>query len=117
MQAIMDFGRIRITAEGDAKEVFAELARASEVFGQSKCGACGSEDTTPVVREIEGNTYYEMKCNSCGCCLGFGQRRQDGALFPRRKKDEQWLPKRGWIDPRQKQGAGINHANDADTPF
>jgi hypothetical protein len=43
-----------------------------------------------------------MACKQCGCVLGFGQRRVDGALFPRRKRDENWLPNRGWIDPRNK---------------
>jgi len=114
MQAMMDFGRVRVTSEGDAKEVFEELAKAAEVFGQNKCGACGSEDTTPVVREIDGNHYYEMRCNQCGHCLGFGQRRVDGALFPRRKKGEEWLPKRGWIDPRSRSSAA---PSSDDAPF
>jgi hypothetical protein len=103
MKASMSFGQVTIESEGDTKECFTELAKAAEVFGQSKCGACGSEDVTPVVREIDGNTYYEMRCNQCSHCLGFGQRRQDGALFPRRKKGEEWLSQRGWIDPRARQ--------------
>jgi hypothetical protein len=100
MNASMIFGGVTVSAEGDAKEVFGELAGAAEVFGQNACGACGSELTVPVVREVEGNTYYEMRCQSCGACLAFGQRRQDGKLFPRRKKDENWLPNRGWVNHR-----------------
>lgn len=103
MKASMQFGAIRVEAEGDAKECFAEIASAAEVFGQSACGACGSEMVVPVVRDIDGNVYYEMRCQSCGCALGFGQRRVDGKLYPRRKKDENWLPNRGWVDMRTKQ--------------
>lgn len=101
MKASMVFGPVQISVEGDAKSCFSELAAAAEVFGQSSCGACGSEAVVPVVREVDGNTYYEMRCNSCGCTLGFGQRKVGGALFPRRKKDEQWLPNRGWTDHRK----------------
>lgn len=117
MKARMDCGKVMVEVEGDAKECFAELAKAAEVFGQNKCGACGSEDTVPVVREVEGNHYYEMRCTQCGHCLGFGQRRQDGALFPRRKKGEEWLPKRGWVDVRQKQHTSAPSGGDDTTPF
>ena len=103
MKAAMVFGSVTITAEGDAKECFTELASAAEVFGQAACGSCGSELVVPVVREVDGNTYYEMRCQSCGCTLGFGQRKQDGKLYPRRKnKDGEWMPNRGWADHRQK---------------
>jgi hypothetical protein len=103
MQVKMIFGVVHVEASGDAKECFRELASAAEVFGQSECGKCKSKNVLPSVREIDGNTYYEMKCNSCGCCLGFGQRKADGALFPRKRKDENWLPNGGWIDRRQQQ--------------
>ena len=104
MKASMILGGITISSEGDAKEVFTELASAAEVFGQHVCGSCGSELVVPVAREVDGNHYYEMRCNSCGCTLGFGQRKADGALYPRRKgKDGNWLPNRGWQDHRQKQ--------------
>jgi len=102
MKASMVFGSVTITAEGDVKEIFTELASAAEVFGQSVCGSCGSELTSPVSREVDGNHYYEMRCNSCGCTLGFGQRKADGALYPRRKdKAGNWMPNRGWADHRK----------------
>lgn len=106
MKATMVFGGVTITAEGEAKEIFAELASAAEVFGQNVCGSCGSELTVPVVREVDGNTYYEMRCTSCNCTLGFGQTKVGGKLFPRRKdKAGNWLPQRGWIDHRNKPSA------------
>ena len=98
MKAQMVFGGITIEAEGDCKQVFSELASAAEIFGQSACNACGSEKVAPVAREVDGNHYFEMRCNSCGCALSFGQKKQDGTLFPRRKKNEAWLPNRGWVE-------------------
>jgi len=81
----------------DAKGCFEELANGLEIFTQTKCGACDSDHVIPVVRENQGNHFYEMKCLQCGASLGFGQRRQDGQLFPRRKtSDGEWLDNGGW---------------------
>jgi hypothetical protein len=114
MKASMIYGAVTISAEGDAKDVFTELAAAAEVFGNNVCGSCGSEHTIPVVRDVDGNTYYEMRCMGCGCTLGFGQRKADGALYPRRKdKNGNWMPNRGWADHR-KQAAS---ASAGDSPF
>ena len=108
MKARMVFGPVQIEVDGDTKSCFAELAAAAEVFGNPSCGSCGSEQVVPVVREVDGNTYYEMRCQSCGCTLGFGQRKVGGALFPRRKgKDDTWLPNRGWANHRKTQPATV----------
>lgn len=81
----------------DVKDVFGQLSGAVEVFGNSTCGSCGSHEVVPVVRENQGNTYYEMRCTNCGASLGFGQRKADGALYPKRKdKEGGWLDARGW---------------------
>ena len=98
MKAQMVFGAVTVEAEGDTKQVFAELASAAEIFGQSTCGACGSEKVAPVAREVDSNHYYEMRCSSCGCSLSFGQTKATQSLFPRRKKNEAWLPNRGWVE-------------------
>lgn len=92
-------GGTRVEVEGkDAKDCFVQIASAMEVFRHSRCGACGSEDVSPQVRERDGNHYYEVKCNSCRAELAFGQRRVDGALYPRRKdKDGNWLANNGWV--------------------
>lgn len=108
MKAKMIFGSIHIEAEGDTKDVFKELSGAAEVFGQDTCGNCKSKNVIPSCREVDGNTYYEMRCNACGHCLGFGQRKADGVLFPRKRKDDQWLPNGGWIDRRQYQAQPAN---------
>ena len=90
--------KCEVEVEGaGVKECFAELAGAIEVFGMSTCGACDSTLTAPSVREVDGNKYYSIHCLSCGAEMNFGQRRQDGALFPRRKdKEGRPLPSNGW---------------------
>lgn len=98
MKATMVFGEVSVTAEGDCKEIFCELASAAEIFGQSKCAACGSTSVVPVAREVDSNWYYEMRCKSCNCALSFGQKKIDGKLFPRRKKGETWLANGGWVE-------------------
>jgi hypothetical protein len=88
-----------IEIEGkDIKDAFAQLAAATEVFGNNVCGACDSPRTRPIVRERDGNTYYEVKCLDCGSVLAFGQKREGGALFPKKKdKDGNWLTNNGWV--------------------
>lgn len=83
----------------DCKDLFAQLSAAVEVFSQDQCGACESNHVVPSVRENQGNTFYEMRCLNCHATLAFGQRRQDGALYPRRKnpKTGEWLDNGGWV--------------------
>jgi formate dehydrogenase assembly factor FdhD len=88
-----------VTLEADKQcELFEELATVQEVFGQTNCGACGSDQLQYVVREDkEENKYYELKCRKCGCKLAFGQHKKGGSLFPRRKdKDNNYLQNNGW---------------------
>lgn len=90
--------RIEIEVEGQAaKDCFDQLANAVEIFGASVCGACDSKNTTPVVRENQGNTFRELQCHDCGASLAFGQRKVDGALYPRRRdKEGNRLDGNGW---------------------
>ena len=92
-------GNASIEVDGkDVKDAFAQLSGAVEVFGQSECICCGSKAVVPSVRENQGNTYYEMKCTQCGASLGFGQRKADGALYPKRKdKDGNFFENSGWL--------------------
>lgn len=79
------------------KEVFKELATFEEVFGESSCGKCNSDNLRFVVRENDGNEYYELRCQSCGARLSFGSHKKGGGLFPRRKdSDNNYLPDKGW---------------------
>lgn len=89
--------KCEIEVEGDdTKACFDEVASAIEVFGATTCGACDSTNTVPVLRENQGVQYRDMRCQDCGAALGFGQRKSDGALFPRRTKEGHPLPGNGW---------------------
>ena len=79
------------------KEIFKELALIQEIFGEEKCGLCGKDNIRFVVRNVDGNDYYELRCNDCGAILGFGQHKKGGTLFPKRKDDEgNYLANKGW---------------------
>jgi hypothetical protein len=79
------------------KELFKEIANIQEIFGEAKCGVCGSENIRFVVRVVDDNEYYELRCMDCGAVLGFGQHKKGGTLFPKRKDAEgNWLENRGW---------------------
>jgi hypothetical protein len=85
------------------KELFKELAIVQEVFGERSCGLCQSSDLKYICRTVEGNDYYEIKCNKCHGVLSFGQHKKGGTLFPKRKDDSnEWLPNRGWYKWQQK---------------
>lgn len=81
--------RVVIEAEGDGlKKVFSQLADLAAVFAcADKCGCCGSADVIPQVREPQGFTYYELACRACGASLTFGQHKEGGTLFAKRKDD------------------------------
>lgn len=96
-----------IEVEGkDTKDCFAQISGAIEVFGSTGCGACGASGAAPVVRENGGNQYFEMRCRNCGSCLSFGQKRDGGALYPRRKdKEGNWLDNNGWVKFKRAESA------------
>lgn len=79
------------------KEVFKELALIQEIFGEEKCGLCDNSQIKFMVRSVEGNDYYELRCGNCGGILSFGQHKKGGTLFPKRKDDNNnYLPNKGW---------------------
>lgn len=88
--------QFEIEASGQ-KEVFKELAVIQEIFAEAKCGMCGSANIRFIVRNVEGNDYYELRCMDCGAILTFGQHKKGGTLFPKRKDDNgNYLPHNGW---------------------
>lgn len=91
--------KVEIEVDGeDVKTAFAQMAEAQEVFLNTHCGACDSSDVRLVVRENKGFVYHEVKCMECGSALAFGQKREGGTLFPKRKtKEGDWLPNNGWV--------------------
>ena len=99
MKISYNAGKISVELEGDTqKDLFAQLSAFQEVFDESACGKCGSTNLRFVTREVDGNSYYEIRCLDCGARLEFGQSQQGGGLFPRRKsKEGEWLPDGGWV--------------------
>jgi DNA-directed RNA polymerase subunit RPC12/RpoP len=97
----------RITAEFEAdthRELFTQISRFQEVFEESKCGKCGSENLRFVVRTVEENEYFELRCADCGAKLAFGSMKKGGGLFPKRKDGDTWLPDGGWMKWNSKKG-------------
>lgn len=101
MKVTYSTGNGRLSVEFDAEtqtDLFEQLAYFQEVFGETGCGKCGSENLRFQVRNVEDNLYYEIRCLDCGAKLAFGAMKKGGRLFPRRKnKDGEWLPDRGWV--------------------
>ena len=101
MKVTYSTGNGRLSVELDAEtqtDLFEQLAYFQEVFGETGCGKCGSENLRFQVRSVEDNLYYELRCLDCGAKLAFGAMKKGGRLFPRRKnKDGEWLPDRGWV--------------------
>jgi len=92
-------GRLSVELSGDdQKSIFSEIAKFQEVFEESVCGKCGSDNVRFVVRAVDDNEYYELRCADCGARLSFGVNKKGGTLFPKRKDgDGNWLPDRGWV--------------------
>lgn len=90
--------KLQFELEGSGqKEVFKELALIQEIFGEEFCGLCKSTNVKYIVRNVDGNDYYELRCADCGAILAFGQHKKGGTLFPKRKDDDgNYLPNKGW---------------------
>lgn len=101
MKVSKQVGNMIIEAEAETiKELFAELARMEEVFGEQKCGKCGCKDLKFIVRNIDDNLYHELVCTNYNCRakLSYGVHKKGGGLFPKRKDDkDNYLPSGGWL--------------------
>ena len=74
--------RMEIEVEGpDVKEAFEAMAHAQEVFLNTHCGACDSDNTRLVCRKNGKYTFYEIRCMECGCSLS-QERSNDAAIYP-----------------------------------
>lgn len=76
------------------KDLFKSICSAHEVFGETKCGLCQSENIVPVWRTAIKMTgkkqevvdYPEYQCKDCFAKLALGTIHDDtGTLFPKRK--------------------------------
>jgi hypothetical protein len=100
-------GRLTVKVSADKpKALFEELSRVGELFSQRSCGCCQSDDVFPQVRTVDKFSYYSVKCFSCGAEFKFGQKQDNGDLFPK-YKDQQgnWLPDGGWSKYKPQQQA------------
>jgi hypothetical protein len=88
------------------KEIFGTLAKIGEVFGNGKCQKCGNTDLKYVVRNVEDNDFYELRCNNmkCRAKLHFGVKKKGDELFPKRKNDDGYLADGGWVIYNPKTG-------------
>ena len=49
-------GRLSVELEGDSqRDIFQEIARFQEVFEETVCGKCGSDNIRFVVRNVDDN--------------------------------------------------------------
>ncbi len=91
-------GRMSAELEADTQtELFKQVSRFQEVFEETTCGKCGSNNIKFVVRNVDDNFYYELRCKDCGAKLAFGCHKTGGGLFPKRKEGDEWLPDNGWV--------------------
>jgi hypothetical protein len=90
-------GSVLVEVEAEnTKDLFKLIAEADEVFNaEQSCGLCNSTDIHFVVRTVDDNNFYELRC-SCGGSFSFGQKKKGGGLFPKRKDGDNWLPNSGW---------------------
>ena len=77
-------GRLSVQLEGDSqKDIFAEISKFQEVFEEDVCGKCGSDNIKFVVRNVDDNLYYELRCGDCGAKLAFGAHKKGGGTVPK----------------------------------
>lgn len=87
--------------------LFEEIARLQEVFGEEKCGLCNATDLRFANRVVEENTYHEIQCKACGAKLALSQNQKGGTLYPNRK-----------LKPNEVTGVGLRPAKvDEKEPF
>ena len=100
-------GRVSVELEAETqRDAFQQLSDFQEIFDETVCGKCASENLRFVVRTVDDNQFYEIRCMDCGARLEFGSMKQGGRLFPRRKdKEGNWLPDRGWVKWNSEKGA------------
>ena len=100
-------GRISVELDAETqRDAFQQLSDFQEIFDEVACGKCASENLRFVVRTVDENQFYEIRCLDCGARLEFGSMKQGGKLFPRRKdKEGNWLPDNGWVKWDKEKGA------------
>jgi len=91
-------GGFAVQMEGSQKDIFRDMATFQEIFTHNRCKCCDSPAKF-VVREVDGNDFYEMHCTNlqCRARLAFGQHKKGDTLFPRLRDDDgKYLKFGGW---------------------
>jgi len=106
MKVTYNTDKMSVELEGETqRDLFGQLAAFQEVFDETLCKKCDSTNVKFVVRQVEDNEYYELKCQDCGAKLAFGCMKKGGGLFPKRKDPEgNWLNDRGWVKYNRETG-------------
>ena len=77
--------------------IFKGCALLDDLFAETKCGCCGSEEIKFSKRDAENGCYLEMRCKKCGAQLSYGQNKEGGGIFAKRwDKEKGVLPNGGW---------------------
>jgi hypothetical protein len=98
-------GRLSVELEAEGhSSLWKQLAAFQEVFEETACGKCKSENLKFVVRTAKDSsgkkeyTYHELHCKDCRAKLHFGVIDDGkGSLFPKRKQDGKWVGSSGWV--------------------
>ena len=89
------------------KDAIQEISDYVEVFGEGTCGLCQSPEIVPRHRRHQDFDFYEMACLACGATLSYGQTKEGGRLFPKRKdRDGNEIGKQGWHQYQATQQGG-----------
>ena len=103
-------GKMTVELEAETHvDLFSQLASFQEVFGETNCGKCGSENLRYITRtNKDDDVFYEIRCEECGAKLAFGVMKKGGAMFPKRSEgkggDRKWLPNQGWMKWNKEKG-------------
>lgn len=92
-------GRLVFKVDAESqKDIFKHIAVTQEVFeAEAECGCCHSKEIRFRVRTVDKHDFYEVACGACGARFEFGQHKNGGSLFPKRRaEDGTMLPNRGW---------------------
>lgn len=96
-------GRMSFEIEGDKQQdVWEKIAALQEIFEETNCGKCASDDVRFVVRKAKNDKgkefkYYELHCKKCRARLSFGVFEDASGIFPKRKDAEgNWVGNNGW---------------------
>jgi len=80
-------------------------AHNNDVLKDEACGKCKSKNTYHVIREVDENKYYELRCPDCYAKLPFGVNKKGGGLYAKRRDDSGIRGTNGWViyNPKTKQ--------------